>query len=120
MVAPGWSLNHAKLRTMEDERDVLLVQERLLSDLKATMAPLERLAQEGRGTEGLLGELRFVLLLPESHFVNPSPVLRKSVWESIVGIIFFMNPSQGYGTHFLNSSQAYGNHFYEFVASLRR
>lgn len=61
MVAPGWSLNHAKLRTMEDERDVLLVQERLLSDLKATMAPLERLAQEGRGTEGLIGELSFFL-----------------------------------------------------------
>lgn len=73
MVAPGWSLNHAKLRTMEDERDVLLVQERLLSDLKATMAPLERLAQEGRGTEGLIGELR--CFFGASHVVNPSQVM---------------------------------------------
>lgn len=55
MVAPGWSLNHAKLKSLEDERDVLLIQERLLADLRASMAPLERLKRDGRGTEDLDG-----------------------------------------------------------------
>lgn len=55
MVAPGWNLNHAKLRSLEDERDVLLIQEKLLADLRASMAPLERLAIAGRGTEDLDG-----------------------------------------------------------------
>ena len=55
MVTPGWSLNHGKLRAMEDLRDVLLIQERLLSDLKESMTPLERLLRDGRGTEYLEG-----------------------------------------------------------------
>ncbi len=58
MVAPGWSLNHAKLRSLEDERDVLVIQERLVADLTASMAPLERLSREGRGTEELDGAAR--------------------------------------------------------------
>lgn len=55
MVAPGWSLNHGKLRALEDQRDVLLAQERLLMDLEESMTPLERLLKDGRGTEYLEG-----------------------------------------------------------------
>ncbi|CAN0060796.1 unnamed protein product, partial [Ectocarpus fasciculatus] len=94
MVAPGWSLNHAKLRTMEDERDVLLVQERLLSDLKATMAPLERLAQEGRGTEGLIAELAERRRIAETwttDMVDPSDLYRQAsgafLWEGCLRLM---------------------------------
>ncbi|CAN0096856.1 unnamed protein product [Ectocarpus sp. 6 AP-2014] len=94
MVAPGWSLNHAKLRTMEDERDVLLVQERLLSDLKATMTPLERLAQEGRGTEGLLAELAERRRIAETwttDIVDPSELYRQAsgsfLWEGCLRLM---------------------------------
>ncbi|CAM9519333.1 unnamed protein product, partial [Ectocarpus sp. 12 AP-2014] len=94
MVAPGWSLNHAKLRTMEDERDVLLVQERLLSDLKATMAPLERLAQEGRGTEGLIAELAERRRIAETwttDIVEPSELYRQAsgsfLWEGCLRLM---------------------------------
>lgn len=62
MVAPGWSLNHAKLRALEDERDVLVAQERLLRDLRASMVPLERLVRDKRGTEHLDGPYPTVLL----------------------------------------------------------
>lgn len=57
MVAPGYTLDHQKLRALEDARDVLMVQEGLLADLRQSMTPLERFKAEGRGTEELDGEL---------------------------------------------------------------
>lgn len=57
MVMPGWSLSHAKRQALEDEMDVMLTQERLLRNLEASMAPLQRLKEKGRLTEDLEGEL---------------------------------------------------------------
>ncbi|CAM9416260.1 unnamed protein product, partial [Discosporangium mesarthrocarpum] len=57
MVAPGWVLNHDKLHTLEDERDVLLTQERVLKQLKDTLSPLEGLRLSGRAGPDLTEEL---------------------------------------------------------------
>lgn len=62
MVMPGWSLSHAKRQALEDEMDVMLTQERLLRNLEASMAPLQRLKEKGRLTEDLEGGLEYSTL----------------------------------------------------------
>eukprot|EP00752_Nemacystus_decipiens_P013044 g11539.t1 len=94
MVAPGWTLNHAKLRSLEDERDVLLIQEQLLADLGASMAPLERLARDGRGTEDLKAELdgrRRIAGAWTTGLGDPSELYRQAssvfLWEGCLRLL---------------------------------
>ena len=56
-MGPGFIVNHGKLRHLEDARDVLMVQERLLVDLRESVEPLELLKAQGRGAEDMDGAL---------------------------------------------------------------
>lgn len=93
MVAPGWNLNHAKLRSLEDERDVLLTQERLLRDLEGSMAPLERLVRDGRGTEYLDSEfvMRGFAVFCRRCLFNSSSSRRVASFDSILCFVVALN-----------------------------
>ena len=56
-VGPGFTVNHGKLRALEDTNDVLMAQERLLADLRESVQPLELLKAKGRGAEDMDGAL---------------------------------------------------------------
>ena len=56
-VGPGFTVDHVKLRALEDTNDVLMAQERLLTDLRESVKPLELLKAEGRGAEDMDGAL---------------------------------------------------------------
>ena len=54
---PGFTVNHRKLRALENTIDVLIAQERLLADLRESVKPLELLKAEWRGVEDMDGAL---------------------------------------------------------------
>ncbi|CAM9180460.1 unnamed protein product, partial [Ascophyllum nodosum] len=87
-VGPGFIVNHEKLRDLEDTRDVLLVQERLLVDLRESVQPLELLKAQGRGAEDMDEVLRKRAELSdkmETSIMEPTELFQEAskvcLWE---------------------------------------
>ncbi|CAM9540207.1 unnamed protein product [Ascophyllum nodosum] len=87
-VGPGFTVDHVKLRALEDTNDVLMAQERLLTDLRESVKPLELLKAEGRGAEDMDEVLRDRVQLSakmETTIMEPTELYQEAskacLWE---------------------------------------